>query len=230
MTSELPNQEFRSVFSANLIALLKKNGLIVGKTPLTEIAGALDMRVTTLQKWLRAESLPEPHRWRGLCDFFKCTLDELFLGTDVSTRSFPGYSEVKILDGVKNGALISRRILIEHGDRRSTFRNHFLFCVTENCMEPLLIPGDYVIIDPRRNKPDTSSIMLIHVCDRLMIRRIQMRVSGEISLIPENPKYQVESLPDLVQCHNLCEPLSANAELRCPEIIGSVVGRVLINR
>ena len=190
---------------------------------ISKIAAHFCVSAPTLQKWLKGTSIPEPHRWRDLCTMLQCSLDDLFLGD--SSQTPVGYIEMKIIDGIRNGKLKSRRIMIQTGDQCGLLQGYFLYRVTDDQMDPFVRPGDMVIINPGKNNPEASTMMLFGLSNHFLIRRIQVMVSGEIILIPDNSKYNNEVLLSSSVRHDELKDAAAVS----PYAIGSVVGRILFN-
>lgn len=224
------NKEFRDAFSHRLSQLLERSGFEDSSGRQVQLATLFGVSAPTIHKWLAGSSLPEPSRWPLICETLHCTLDELFLGVTLPT-SLAGYFEMRILDGVKDCKLVTRRILVESSDRRAQFQNHLLYYVTDNMMEPFVMMGDAVLVDPNNTDPEKSDVMLIAICNHLIVRRVQAMFNGEIMLITDNSRYESELLPKTVPCHDenaTGETLPEACPV--PRIIGAVVGRALFNR
>lgn len=226
--TEMSNQTFRAAFAQRLAYLMKRVGMSTEPGHMQQTATHFSVAVNTLKKWLNGDTIPEPHRWRMICGLLNCSLDDLFFGGDGWLHTPVGFGELAIIDGIANGKMHTRRVLVEIGDHPLPLQKHVLYQVTDNVMEPFVMSGDMVVVDTSITSPDACSMMLISVCNHLIVRRIQVRLSGEIVLIPENPKYQTETLPN--QCGKHAKPPTERELARAPLMIGAVVGRLLFNR
>lgn len=224
------NQLFRDAFARRFALLLAKAGISgkgFGRT--AQVAANFSVSTATAQKWLSGKSLPEPHRWPEICTFLNCSLDELFFGDQ---PPFPkhkpdGYLEMKVIAGVEGQTLITRQILVEGLDNNFSFPNHFWFHVNDNTMEPFVMSGDWVLVNPDHQIPEGSSVMLLCVEEHFFIRRVQLRMGGEVVLIPENKKYEAEIVTSIAAL-GWDGPVSSTGPT--PRFVGEVVGRLLVNR
>lgn len=223
-------KEFRDAFAARFSELLGKAGFPDVSGRQAQLAALFDVSAATVHKWLSGDSLPESIRWSLICNTLRCSLDELFFGR-TSAAVPDGYCEMRLLDGVEHCKLITRQVLFECTERRMPFRDHLIYRVTDNMMEPFVMQGDAVLVDTNQTDPEKCDVMLIAICNHLIVRRVQARVNGDILLITENSRYESELLPKTVPCHWPDNTGEHNPE-KCPvpRIIGAVVGRTLLNR
>ena len=226
------NKDFRDAFALRFSELLVRGGYPELSGRQAQLANLFGVSAPTMHKWLAGDSLPEPARWSMICSTLKCSLDELFFGHSAASVSVPdGYCEMRILDGVEHCKLVTRRVMFECTERRMPFRDHLIYRVTDNMMEPFVMQGDAVLVDTNQTDPEKCDVMLIAICNHLIVRRVQARVNGDILLITENSRYESELLPKTVPCHWPDNTGERNPE-KCPvpRIIGAVVGRTLLNR
>lgn len=222
------NQIFRTAFAERFGRLLENIGISgKGAGRITEVASRFNVSEATAHKWLSAKAIPEPHRWKDICDLLNCSLDELFFGVSpfLACAVPNGYIELKIIDGIHETQMITRRVLIEAGTKGFEFDGHYLFKVNDNAMEPFVMMGDWVVVNNKPAIPINSGISLLCIGSRFYIRRVQVRLGGDIVLIPENKRYESEVVTSMahINCSGFVDPT-------VPRFIGEVVGRLLVHR
>lgn len=224
--------DFRRDFSQRFNQHLSRLGLPeTGAGRVTEAAKLFEVSITTAQKWLSGAALPEPGRWPEICEVLKCSIEDLLFNPEQRSHVIPlGFTEVMIIDLI-DGEKHERRILIEDkkGGPDLFLSEHLIIHgIYDNCMEPYAMSGDYIVCDRNNRNLRMNSVMLLRFNNETIVRRIQNLLDGRIVLICENSRYQ----PETVDADRFIDSsnIASISDLSKIEIIGTVVGRLLINR
>lgn len=69
-----------------------------------------------------------------------------------------------------------------------------LFKCSGDSMEPIIENGNILLVDTSKNDFNNGGIFLLTINNEWFIKRLRLRVTGELDIISENDKYPVETL------------------------------------
>ncbi|MCW4589394.1 helix-turn-helix domain-containing protein [Gluconacetobacter entanii] len=97
-----------------------------------------------------------------------------------------------------------------------------LISVTANgdSMVPLIADGDTIIVDTRRQPIRNGFVYCIRLGDQLLVKRLALRVNGNLAIMSDNPRYETEEIDA-----KKASQLSEDGDGPC-HILGRVVWRI----
>lgn len=163
---------------------------------LAEFAG---VSISTSRKWLEGDGMPRKSNLRALAAKLGLTDKWEPIATPIDEDEFidvPVYASypqesphecLHQIDVVK----FSRRFLVEHSGKADP-KSLFMFCVHNDCMWPTTKSGDTVMASMCGNAITENAIFILQHKRQILLRRLQYKLSGQISVQCDNENYEHE--------------------------------------
>jgi phage repressor protein C with HTH and peptisase S24 domain len=214
--------------------------LVVGSWPsVVRLAKAAGVSPSAFRKWLKGESEPSRDRLVALARVAGISLAWLASGEGpepVFPAAPPGAQQVSDRNGLESGAFLmlpSYAVSASAGAGRQPlntathfigFRHDWLHAnfglepsdvqlesVVGDSMEPHIHDGDILLVNTTDQTFRNHGIYVIVVRNERLVKRVQRRFDGSLTLISDNQKYQAEHIPS-----NLAEEIT---------VVGQVIWR-----
>jgi hypothetical protein len=188
------NQTKRA-FAAALNELLDRHGLPASNHGrLQAFAKLVGRPVSTAHRWLSGAGIPDVDDLFLLCDSFACTLDELLgrspiggdsgaLDTATAVTYFSDFGSVVI--NVPSSFL---------GNGEAT-RPIGVLRVSGREMSGYAEPDDRVFFDLSDTEIQSGAVFALRIGDSLVLRRLRVRLDGQIDVLCDNPLFPAEMVP-----------------------------------
>ena len=217
--------DIRRIFSRNLNTILDlRKHPPAGYGRVSRLAELFGMSLPSAQKWLNEGALPDPSRYDELRDKLGCTLDALFtvdgplgviesnqirITTIVGASSYHFSIPAKLAESLRwnDGAMLLR--------------------VSDNAMEPFVVPGDYVTFDPTLIKYAGDGPYVVFFCGGYSTRRIGQLQTGHMRLTSSETRItHFEDVP-LENIGFGLPPTPVDDKLY---LVGPILSRILVHR
>lgn len=216
----LRQKAFRKQFAKNLNAALDRRGAIpLGYGRVTAVAELFGVSQNTAANWLRGDGVPELGRLPEIAETLNTTIEALVVGGQSSGAHAISerYTVIDIHgrdDDDAHAIYMLPEALREIGLPRGVNAMH----IETDDMDPFLRPGDLVFYDPRVNRVLVNGVYVLRIRGTLIVRRIQRSILEGLRLLCDNERFGQETVSE------------AEVDEGRVEIIGHVVGRLLIGR
>lgn len=138
-------------------------------------------------------------------DFFsgvaKMQRDEEFLQNAASNYVFVPKYEITASAG--NGSVIHDESIVDHLAFKHTWitqtlgldpKNLALIDVRGDSMSPTIDSGDLILLDTRQGESLTEGVYAINLNGSLLVKRIRLKLNGDVEVCSDNPRYQTETI------------------------------------
>lgn len=159
-------------------------------------------------QWLATGAGMQPDPISSLCsDNCRITSKSARLDVSVSSRfSLASFARIPMFDvsaAAGQGAIVENELcngfmaLDENWIRRelgSQPENLAIIKACGNSMEPTIRSGDRLLIDMKTGQLVDGTMYVIHVNDGLVVKRIKLRINGNIDLLSDNQEFGCETI------------------------------------
>lgn len=192
---KLDNTDLRREFAISLNRLLDKHGLPASRHGRVQaFAEIIDRPISTAHRWIAGKGIPDIGDLFLLCDILSCSLDVL-LGR------IPTKREIIDIDQPKRATYFS-----ENGNVDINIPSFFLpyedsdrplgiLRVSGKEMSGFAEPNDRVLFDLNDTDIRSGAVFVLCISGTLTIRRLRIRLDGEIDVICDNKSYPAELFP-----------------------------------
>jgi len=185
----------RRAFAGALNELLDRHGLPASNHGrLQAFAKLVNRPVSTAHRWLSGAGMPDVDDLLLLCDSFTCSLDELLGRCPIGGEQNDPDPATAVTYFSDFGSVVINIPSSFIGDGEA-MRPIGVLRVVGREMSGYAEPNDRIFFDLSDTEIESGAVFALRIGSTLMLRRLRIRLDGQIDVLCDNPIFPAEMMP-----------------------------------
>ncbi|HEX6735871.1 MAG TPA: XRE family transcriptional regulator [Azonexus sp.] len=185
----------RRAFAGALNELLDRHGLPASNHGrLQAFARLVNRPVSTAHRWLSGAGMPDVDDLFLLCDSFSCSLDELLGRCPIGGEEINSDPATAVTYFSDFGSVVINIPSSFIGPEEAT-RPIGVLRVVGREMSGYAEPNDRIFFDLSDTEIQSGAVFALRIGSSLMLRRLRIRLDGQIDVLCDNPVFPAETMP-----------------------------------